>query len=325
MPRELGDSVVVITGASSGIGRATARTLAEHGASVVLAARGEQSLREVADECEAAGGRALVVPTDVTDEEAVRVLARRTVESFGRIDVWVNNAGVIVYGQFEQIPTETYRRVIETNLFGQIHGARAVLPYFREQGGGVLVNMSSLWGRMPSPYVNAYVTSKSGINAFSESLRDGLADTEDIHVCTVLPESVDTPIFHHAANYAGRAVRPVPPVADPDRVVRAILRCIRHPRREVTVGQVGHLEAVMQEVVPGSFGWLAPHVMKQAAFRSEPAEPGPGNVFEPMPEWNRVTGGWRRKRNTVLRRATLAGGAALAPLLAYWLITRRRG
>ncbi len=325
MPRAIEGSVVVITGASSGIGRATARALAERGASVVLAARSEQSLREVAEECEAAGGRALVVPTDVTDQEAVRELARQAAECFGRIDVWVNNAAVMVYGYFEEVPDETYRRVIETNLFGQINGARAVLPYFREQeGGGVLISISSLWGRMFSPYVSAYTTSKFGVRAFSESLREALADVENVDVCTILPASVDTPIFRHAGNYSGRAAKPVPPIADPDRVVKAILRCIQNPQREVTVGRLGHLEAVMQEVVPGAFGWLAPYVMRWVAFGSEPAEPGPGNVFEPMPDSNRVSGGWQRERNAMLRRAALAGSAALAPLLAYRLIRRQR-
>jgi hypothetical protein len=99
--------------------------------------------------------------------------------------------------------------------------------------------------------------------------------------------------------------------------VKAILRCIERPRREVTVGQFGHLEAVVQEIASGPFNWLAPYVMKRAAFGSEPTEPGPGNVFEPMLEWNRVSGGWRRERNAMVRRAALAGGAALAPLLAY--------
>jgi NAD(P)-dependent dehydrogenase (short-subunit alcohol dehydrogenase family) len=322
MPRNLKDSVVVITGASSGIGRATAHALAEHGASVVLAARSEQILREVAKECEAAGGRALAVPTDVTDKEAVQDLARQAADHFGRIDVWVNNAGVMAYGYFEQIPDETYRQVIETNLFGSINGARAALPYFREQGSGVLINVSSLWGRMFSPYVSAYTTSKFGVRTFSESLREALADEEGIDVCTILPQSVDTPIFRHAANYSGRVAKPVPPVADPDRVVNAILRCIEHPQREVSVGYVGHLEAIVQETVPGFFNWLAPYVMRWAAFSSEPAESKPGNVFETMPEWNQVDGGWRGKRKTMLRHAALAGGVALPPLLTYWL--RRR-
>jgi NAD(P)-dependent dehydrogenase (short-subunit alcohol dehydrogenase family) len=323
MPWELKDSVVVITGASSGIGRATAHALAEHGASVVLAARSEQSLREVANECEAAGGRVLAVPTDVSDKEAVQDLARQAADRFGRIDIWVNNAGVMAYGYFEQVPDETYRQVIETNLFGTINGARAALPYFREQGSGVLINISSLWGRMFSPYVSAYTTSKFGVRTFSESLREALADEEDIDVCTILPQSVDTPIFRHAANYSGRGAKPVPPIVDPSRVVRAVLRCIEHPQREVSVGFVGHLEAIIQETMPGPFNWLAPYVMRWAAFSSEPAESKPGNVFQPMPEWNQVTGGWRSKRKTVLRHAAVAGGVALPPMLVYWLRRRR--
>jgi NAD(P)-dependent dehydrogenase (short-subunit alcohol dehydrogenase family) len=323
MPRKLEDSVVVITGASSGIGRATAHALAEHGASVVLAARSEESLQEAAQECEEIGGRALVVPTDVSDKEAVQNLARQAADHFGRIDVWVNNAGVMAYGYFEQIPDETYRQVIETNLFGAIYGARAALPYFREQGSGVLINVSSLWGRMFSPYVSAYTTSKFGVRTFSESLREALADEKGIDVCTILPQSVDTPIFRHAANYSGRDAKPVPPIADSGRVVRAILRCIDHPQREVSVGFVGHLEAIIQETMPGPFNWLAPYVMRWVAFSSEPAESKPGNVFEPMSEWNQVTGGWRSKRKIVLRHAALAGGVALPPLLTYWIIRRR--
>jgi NAD(P)-dependent dehydrogenase (short-subunit alcohol dehydrogenase family) len=127
VPRKIEGSVVVVTGASSGIGRAAARLFAENGARVVLAARSEGVLRETAEECGAAGAEALVIPTDVTDEEAVEELARRSVETFGRIDTWVNNAGVMAYGRFEDIPTEVYRRVIETNLFGEIHGSRAAL------------------------------------------------------------------------------------------------------------------------------------------------------------------------------------------------------
>ena len=290
---------------------------------MVLAARSEHSLRETAEECEAAGGRALAVPTDVSDKEAVQDLARQAADHFGRIDVWVNNAGVMAYGYFEQIPDETYRQVIETNLFGAINGARAALPYFREQGSGILINISSLWGRMFSPYVSAYTTSKFGVRTFSESLREALADEEGIDVCTILPQSVDTPIFRHAANYSGRGAKPVPPIADPGRVVKAILRCIEHPRREVSVGYVGHLEAVIQEIMPGPFNWLAPYIMRRAAFSSETTDSKPGNIFEPMPEWNQVSGGWRNERKTVLRYAALASGVALPPLLAYWMIRLR--
>ncbi|HEV2093884.1 MAG TPA: SDR family oxidoreductase [Rubrobacter sp.] len=324
MPREIEDSVVVITGASSGIGRATALAFAEQGASVALAARSEETLREVADECESAGGQALVVPTDVTDEEAVRELARRTVERFGRIDTWVNNAGVMVYGFLEEVPSEAYRQVIETNLFGQIHGARAVVPYFKEQASGVLINISSMWAKVSSPYVSAYVTSKFGILGFSECLRQGLHDQKDIHVCTILPVSVDTPIFRHAGNYTDHGAKPVPPVLDPGRVVKQILRNARRPRPETTVGPTGYLLTFAHAVTPKLYDFLVPYVFQWGAFSSESVEQGPGNVFEPMPEWNRVSGGWRSGRGAKVRRAALAGGAVLTPLLAWWL-TQQRG
>jgi short-subunit dehydrogenase len=324
MPRELGDSVVVITGASSGIGRAAALAFAERGARVALASRSEETLREVANECEAAGGQGLVVPTDVADEEAVQELARRTVERFGRIDTWVNNAGVMVYSFLEEVPSEAYRQVIETNLFGQIYGARAVVPYFKEQGSGVLINVSSMWAKITSPYVSAYVTSKFGILGFSECLRQELRDHKDIHVCTILPVSVDTPIFRHAGNYTDHGVKPVPPVLAPDRVVKKILRNARHPRSETTVGPTGYLLAWAHAATPKLYDFLVPYVFERGSFSSEPAEKGPGNVFEPMPEWNQVTGGWRDDGKALLRRVALAGGATLAPALAYWAIRRPR-
>ncbi|MEW6638296.1 MAG: SDR family NAD(P)-dependent oxidoreductase, partial [Actinomycetota bacterium] len=272
--------------------------------------------------CEAAGGRALAVPTDVNEEEAVEELARRTVERFGRIDVWVNNAAVMAYGNFEEIPSEVYRRVIETNLFGQIHGARAAIPRFKEQGSGVLINVCSMWGKITSPQVSAYVTSKFGVLGFSECLRQALHEWRDIHVCTVLPVSVDTPIFRHTANYTGRAVKPVPPVLDPQKVAEKIVRLAERPRPETTVGPTGHLLAFVHAATPGLYDLLSPHVFERSALRDEPAGRGSGNVFEPMPEWNRITGDWRGDASS-LRRAALAGGAALVPV-AYWLLRRRR-
>jgi NAD(P)-dependent dehydrogenase (short-subunit alcohol dehydrogenase family) len=288
----------VITGASSGIGRATALAFAQHGAAVALAARDRTTLEDAARDCTRAGGVALAVPTDVTDQRAVKALAEKARDRFGRIDVWINAAAVILYGEFEKTPDEAYRQVIETNLFGQIHGARAVLPYFRKQGGGVLINLSSVWGSVSSPYVGAYVVSKYGVRAFSESLQEALwlqRQTRNIHVCTILPQSVDTPIFRHAGNYTGRTAKPVPPVISPGRVVRAILRSVEHPRRQRTVGTFARVLEFGHAVVPGLFNRLVPTVMTLTALGRDEAKDGPGNLFEPMPEWNRVTGGWRRR------------------------------
>lgn len=267
--------------------------------------------------------RALVVQTDVSDEEAVQELARRTAERFGRIDIWVNAAAVMIYGSFEEIPSEAYRRAIEINLFGQINGARAVLPYFREQGSGVLINVASMWSRVTSPQVSSYVTSKFGVLGFSECLRQALHDEKDIHVCAVLPISVDTPIFLHAGNYTGRAVKPVPPAVDPERVVKAIVRSAEKPRAETMVGLTGHLLKWAHTLTSRLYDFLVPYVFDWGAFRSEDADDGPGNVFAPMPEWNRITGGWRSKRSVLLWRGALAGGAALAPLLAYRMFGHR--
>lgn len=324
MRRRIEDSVAVVTGASSGIGRAAAVAFAARGASVVLAARSAAVLDQVAAQCEQAGGRALAVETNVADEAAVQELARRARDTFGRIDVWVNAAAVVLYGKFDETPSDAYRRVIETNLFGQIHGARAVLPEFRRQRQGVLINVASVWGSVTSPYVSSYVVSKFGVRALGECLQEGLRldrETRNIRVCTILPQSVDTPIFQHAGNYTGRHVRPVPPVVDPERVVRAILRSVEHPRRQRTVGWWGRSLELGHAVVPGFFSRTVPRVMNLLSFTREPAPSGPGNIFEPEPEAYAVRGGWRRGRT----RVVAAGLAATAiPAAAGAVVALRR-
>lgn len=242
--------------------------------------------------------------------------------------MWVNNAGVILYGHFEETPSDAFRRVIETNLFGEINGSRVALQQFRRQRQGVLVNVASLWARVTSPYVTAYVTSKFAVRAFSDCLRQGLHDlegSERIQVCTVLPESIDTPIFRHAGNYVGREVRAVPPIAAPDRVARTILRVVRHPRREVTVGWTGHLLEFGHWLIPEPvFSWMVPYVFDLVAIGSRPVPRGPGNVLAPMGELNAIDGG---SRNHAARRAaalTGAGALVLAPAGAAAVRLRRR-
>ncbi len=317
MSREPGQQVVVITGASSGIGRGVAHAFAARRAIVVLAARSAETLAEVARECQERGARGLAVPTDVSDEAAVQGLARRAVEEFGRIDVWVNAAAVWSYGRFEDTPGPVFRQIVDTTLFGQVHAARAVLPQFRSQGYGVLVNIASLYGRLASPYVAPYVTSKWGLLGFSEVLRQELRDAPGIAVCTILPSSVDTPIYRHAANYVGRQIRPLPPVTAPERVVAAVVRAVDRPKAEIIVGRAHHLGAWAHRLTPRLYDRLVGPLVNQFALQSIPSPAHDGNVFTPDPASNALDDGWRkhdhRRVSKVLAVAaglTAAGAAA---------------
>lgn len=307
--RALQDRVVVVTGGSSGIGRAAAQRFAEAGATLVLAARAPAPLEAAADECRARGARALAVPTDVSDPAAVDALVRRAVDELGRVDVWVNVASVFGFGALDEMPLDVQRRIVEVNLLGTMHACAAVVPVLKEQGRGTIVNVASLYGRLTSPYVGAYVTAKFGVVGYSRVLRQELLPHRGISVCTVLPGSMDTPIFAQAANYTGRNVRPVPPVADPQRVARAIVRLAEHPRREVTVGQTHHLAAWLQAALPRTYDRAALPLMRHVAIGRQPRPVGPGNAFEPQPQREGVYGGWR---NAPARLAVGLGATALA-------------
>jgi NAD(P)-dependent dehydrogenase (short-subunit alcohol dehydrogenase family) len=305
VPRPLEEAVVVITGASSGIGRAAALRLARRARGLALCARSKEPLAAVAAECEGIGTETLHRALDVADEEAVEALAEATVERFGRIDVWVNNAGVIAYGPFEEIPSAVFRAVIETNLMGQVHGARAALPRFRRQGGGVLINMSSVWGRVSSPQVAPYIVSKNGVRALSECLAGELVDEEDIHVATISPQAVDTPIFEHGGNYTGRQVRPIPPVLDGEEVARGIELCAENPKREVSYGQSGRVLEILHAAVPPFYRRFAHLAFLRGTWGDVAAAPAPGNVLESHGP-HAVEGGWKTRRRGTLRRAILA-------------------
>ena len=307
MPRPLEQAVVVVTGASSGIGRAAALRLARRARGLALCARSEEALAEVAARCEATGAEVLYRALDVSDEEAVEALAAGAAERFGRIDVWVNNAGVIAYGSFEEIPSEVFRQIVETNLMGQVHGARAALKRFRRQGSGVLINMSSVWGRVSSPQVAPYIVSKNAVRAFSECLASELVDADGIEVATMVPQAVDTPIFEHAGNYTGRQVRPIPPVLDVEEVARGIELCAENPKRQVNYGQAGWALEVLYALAPPLYRRLAHPAFVRGTWGQVPADPAPGNVLRSRGP-HRAAGGWHARRQGVLRRAFAAAG-----------------
>jgi NAD(P)-dependent dehydrogenase (short-subunit alcohol dehydrogenase family) len=312
LTRRLRDSVVVITGASGGIGAATARELARHGASVVLAARREEALEAVAAECRGRGARALAVCTDVTDPAAVDALAARAAAAFGRIDAWVNNAAVTAYGRLTEVPAAELRRVIEVNLLGVAYCIRAALAYLRAAGGGVIVNNASVLAEIAMPYLAGYSAAKHGVRGLSDAVRQELraCGEDNIAICTVLPATIDTPLFAHAANHTGRPLNPPPPVYPPQLVARRIVHLIRHPRREAYVGGVARLLGIQWRLAPGPTERLLGGYAARTEFGSGSAPPTSGNVFRASPDEMRVEGGWHGRGRMALRTTAALGVAA---------------
>lgn len=324
MSRKLAEAVVVITGASSGIGRATALEFARKGAAIVIAARNLRTLRAVADEVEQLGGRALVVPTDVGDAGEVDRLAERAVDEFGRIDVWVNNAAALIIGRLEEVPAEAVRRIVETNLLGVLYGSQTAVRHFRPQNRGVLINISSGFGTFASPDQATYVSTKFGVRGLSEALRMELRGT-GIHVCTVMPTSIDTPVYRHTANYTGREVRPLGRVLPPEEVARTIVRLAERPKRETVVGEEVNLVKAVHKLAPGLYELLASRqVVEENMLKGAPAPATHGNLFTPDMSWTGMSGGYGPQRSRRFRRVLKAGLLASAPATAALLWLRAR-
>ncbi len=309
--KKMRGAVVVITGASSGIGRATARQFAKAGSHVVLAARGRKALEETAQECRDLGAKAIAVPTDTTDATAVEALARRAVEQFGSLDVWVNNASVSLFGAVETVPLDHFQRVLETNVMGYVHGARAALHHMRAQGSGVLINVSSAIAHVPQPFTAAYSMSKAAVSSLSVSLRSELwlEKLKDIHIVTVTPATVDTPFFGRTANYSGRKVRAMPPVHPPEDIAKAIVKAATKPENNVVVG-AGAKELIQQHrVAPGATEeQMAVQVDTTHLSRKETAPDTSGNLYESNTDDEyTIHGGWAGKRKTRTRQVLAAG------------------
>ena len=289
----------VITGASSGFGRGAAVRAGSLGANVVLAARRAALLEEVAAEIRAKGGRALVVPTDVADPAAAERLAAAAVARFGRIDVWVNNAGVIAIGEFEKMPVADQARIVDVNLKGVIYGAHAAMRRFVPQGRGTLVNVGSVESVVPLPYHAAYVSTKYGIlglgRALNEEMRlKGLGRT--VRVSTVMPFAADTPIWAHAGNYTGRTPRMI--MLDPaQKVADAIVWASVHPREELPVGWKAQGAVSAHNILPDLTEAVAADIYHDAQMRDAPkgAPATSGSVFRPVAEGRGVSGGVRER------------------------------
>lgn len=287
-----GPLVVVVTGASSGIGRETARRFAAETASVVLAARNEEALRVVAEEVSDLGGTPLVLRTDVADRGQVDALADAALARFGRIDVWVNNAGVSAFGELAELPLQVIERMLQVDLLGQIYGVKAALPIMRRQGHGTIIGVASLLGVRSAPLQVPYCVSKAGVVALYEGLRmEERRARSGVQMTTILPAAIDTPFYDVAASWMGVRPAAIPPVYQPSAVAEAVLFAAHHPRRQIAVGGAGAALAALQRISPTLTDKLLA-VDDQIFKRQRRAEPdhGESNLWEPIAGTGAVRG-----------------------------------
>ena len=304
------EQVLVITGASSGIGLVTARTAARRGACVVLAARNERDLTRAVDEIRAEGGRAIYVVADVADPRQVESIAEAALREFGRIDSWVNNAAVSMYGRIMDLSLEDMRRQFDVNYWGQVHGARSAVPHLKKQGGA-LINVASALADRAIPLQGNYCAAKHAIKAFTDSLRMELeAESAPISVTLVKPGSIDTPFFEKARTLFDVEPQPVPPVFAPEVVADAILHCAEHPVRDIVVSGMAKVIS-LASLAPR----LADRYMERTTFDSQltdipVAADRQDNLYEPVAHDGGERGRtWKgRTKNTSLYTA-----AALHP------------
>lgn len=284
---------VLILGASSGIGRATAHQLAAQGARLVLASRSGESLERTRQECVGRGANdVLVVPTDVGDRDAVDALFEAAAEHLGRIDAVVHAATVLAYGVFEDVPPDVFDKCLTTNVVGTTNVARGALQRFSEQDGGSLVVVGSVLAKIVTPYMSSYCMSKWAIQGLVRALQIEARAKPGVHVSLVSPGGVDTPIYDQAGSYTGRPGSPPPPVVSPERVARAVVGALDKPGRDIGVGPANWAMVAAFRTVPGVYDVLVGPMMRLLGQGSAGVEPHPGNVFEPVPGREAVHGRW---------------------------------
>ncbi|WP_299657132.1 SDR family oxidoreductase [uncultured Jannaschia sp.] len=318
--KPLAEQRIVITGASSGIGLATARMAASRGARVLLAARDETALHEICRRIERDGGTAEYLATDVGSEDAVQQLAGRALERFGGFDTWVNVAGIGLVGPLRDIQTEDHRRVFDTNYWGVVYGSLAAAHHFRERKtAGAIINLGSAASDIQVPFAAPYAATKFAIKGFTDSLRIELMQEKlPVGVTLIKPSTIDTGFFEHARTTSGAPLKAPPPRYSPDVVARAILYAAEHPKRSIPVGSAA--------AFGGTLAWLFPGLTERAlsmvgpeavADREHPRE-GP-DALRGVPDEGQERSGWYAARTfsvTTAAQTHPVGTLALALVLS---------
>jgi len=279
--KALRDQVIVVTGASSGIGLATARMAAKRGARVVLAARSGAALAAIVSEIEAGGGRAVSVAADVGVRADVEAIAEAAVTAFGGFDTWVNVAGTTIYGPLTEVSDADHARLVQTNLWGTVYGSLVAVAHLGRRGGA-LVNVGSVASDLAFPFQGMYSATKHAVKGFTDALRMELRHAgTPVSVSLIKPTSIDTPLPRRARNYMDREPMLPPPVYPPEEVAHAILHCAVHPQRDVFVGGAGKVFAAGKEFAPGAFDLLAPAIVAMQKRPGRPRRPA-GSLHGPQ-------------------------------------------
>lgn len=333
--RHISEQVIVITGASSGIGLTTARLAAEQGARLVLAARNGNALDQLASELRRHGAQVATVEADVGNAQDVERIGQTALERFGRIDTWVNNAGVGTFGRLEEVALEDHQRLFQTNFWGVVHGSLEAVKRMKQRGGGALINVGSEVSDRSVPLQAMYAASKHAVKAFTDGLRMELEKEEaPISVTLVRPAGIDTLFAVHAKNYMDKEAALPPPVYAPEIVARAILHCAQHPKRDIYVGGASKLVSVTHDRMPRVLDQLMNATMWRQQKSKQDKAPGRRDALhapdptQTLRERQGMTERTVRESSVYtsvslhkkpLMTALLGGGA----LLAAWGLARR--
>lgn len=279
--KPLHEQVMVITGASSGIGLATARAAAKKGAKVVLAARNKTALEEIEQQIKTEGGQAIHLAVDVGNRQDMQLLADTAVEQFGGFDTWVNNAGVSVYGRLEEVSDEDSRRLFDTNFWGVVYGSLVAAKYFKTRGGSI-INLGSVLSDEAIPIQGMYAASKHAVKGFTDALRIELEDEKaPVSVTLIKPSSINTPYPQHARNYTSQEPTLPPPVYAPEEVAHAILYAATHPKRDIFVGSSGKIMSSTNKYIPSLMDWVSEKMMIKQQLKDKPAQHRDGSLHQP--------------------------------------------